>query len=275
MEYSVLMSVYYKEKAIFLKESIDSIINQSVPTNDFVIVCDGKLTEELDKLLLEYSRKYNFINIVRLDKNQGLGRALSIGLKHCKNELVGRMDSDDISTKDRFKKQLNAIEQNPNSIVVGGYIEEFYISVGDMNLIRKVPLDNDEIVTMCKKRNPMNHVTVMFKKSKIEKVGGYMHMPYLEDYYLWLRLIVENNILLNIPEVLVNVRTGKDMYKRRGNKEQIKGWYQLQNIMNKHKMVSKFDVIIHMLEITAFVYTPSKLKELTYKVFLRKRDFHE
>lgn len=269
-KYSVLMSVYYKENPEFLKKSIESIVNQTLQTDDFVIVCDGPLTEELYKVIEEYQQRYSFIHVFYLNENRGLGLALNFGIKKCKNELIGRMDSDDISVRDRFEKELMYMERHPEIDVVGGFISEFEDIIDDLNSIRKVPLSNKEIRKEIAKRNPMNHVTVVMKKSKVFRAGGYKHLPYLEDYYLWLRMIIKNCKFANIDEVMVNVRTGREMYKRRGNREQIKGWIYLQKIMIKKKMTSMPMSFVNVILLIGFIYTPPQIKEKLYKIFLRK-----
>ena len=166
--YSVLMSVYYKEKAIHLDESMQSIFNQTILTNDFVLVCDGTLTSELDTVIGKYQKKYpNILNIKRLKTNKGLGNALNEGLNLCKNELVARMDSDDIAKIDRCEKELNAFNNNQNISIVGSAIEEFVENTNQVVNIKRVPSDYLEIIKFSKKRNPFNHPSVMFKKSDI------------------------------------------------------------------------------------------------------------
>lgn len=269
-EYSVLMSVYYKENPEFLKRSIESIVNQTIQTNDFVIVCDGPLTEELYSIIKEYRKRYSFIHVYYLKENKGLGLALDFGIKKCRNELIGRMDSDDISVINRFEKELQFMERHPDIDVLGGLISEFENEIGDLGSIRKVPLSNREIKREITKRNPMNHVSVVMKKSKVLKAGGYKHLPYLEDYYLWLRMIIKGCRLANIDEIMVNVRTGREMYKRRGNREQIKGWIYLQRIMRQKRMTSRILSYLNIILLIVFVYTPPQIKEKLYKNFLRK-----
>ena len=112
--YSVLMSVYFKESPEYLRTSIESIRGQSASTNDFVVVCDGPLTSELDAVLEEEQEKFgSVLHVLRLEKNEGLGNALNKGLKLCKNELVARMDSDDISRPERCEKQIELFERYP------------------------------------------------------------------------------------------------------------------------------------------------------------------
>jgi glycosyltransferase involved in cell wall biosynthesis len=271
-KFSVLMSVYYKENPNYFKEALDSIlVNQSVIPNEVVLVQDGPLTQELDAVIDEFKEVFpDRIKIISLEKNGGLGKALNIGLTHCKYEIVARMDSDDISDKCRFEKQIKFLEDNKEVDIVGGSIAEFYDTYEKIITERKVPRDMDSIIRMMKRRNPINHVSVMFKKSKVIRVGGYKHLPYLEDYYLWIRMVQDNAKIVNIEDVLVYVRTGENMYKRRGNKEYISGWYTLQKSMKKIGIINKFDIVVNMINIIGFIYTPAGVKEFAYKKFLRK-----
>lgn len=127
-EYSVLMSVYFKEKPEFLKRSIDSMMSQSIAPSEIVIVKDGKLTDELDCLIEQYNNKFpNIFNIVELEKNIGLGLALAEGIKHCKHELIARMDSDDISCKFRCEMQLKEFEKDKDLDVCGDTLSNLQI----------------------------------------------------------------------------------------------------------------------------------------------------
>lgn len=124
--YSVLMSVYYKEKPEYLKQAIDSIQTQTLPTDDFVLVCDGSLNDELDSVIMAKQQEMGTVlNVVRLAKNGGLGNALNEGIKHCKNELVARMDSDDIAYTDRCEKQIEVFNTHPEVSICSGIVEEF------------------------------------------------------------------------------------------------------------------------------------------------------
>lgn len=219
--YSVLMSVYYKEKAEYLRESMDSIYNQTVPTNDFVLVCDGPLNEELDNIIAQMQDKFgDVLNVVRLEKNVGLGNALNEGLKHCKNELVARMDSDDISCNDRCEKQIEIFSKEDDVGIVSGSIIEFEGNIAHVIGERVVPTSKESIRRFSRKRNPFNHVAVMFKKEEVFSAGGYNEEYHLfEDYYLWVRMLKKGTVGLNVSSVLVYVRTSTDMYMRRGGVE--------------------------------------------------------
>ena len=174
MDYSILMSVYHKEKPEYLKEAIESMLSQTVKSNDFVIVCDGPLTKELYDVIEFYEKdKSNYIRRIQLEKNMGLGKALNIGLENCKNELVARMDSDDISVNNRIELQLKEFEKNSELVLCGTNISEFYESIDNIIGSRNVPSEYVQIIEFSKKRNPFNHPSVMFKKNIVKEVGSY------------------------------------------------------------------------------------------------------
>ena len=197
MNYSVLMSVYRKEKAEYLQIAMDSMWNQTAPTDDFVLICDGPLTEELDTVIFEMKEKHtDALNVIRFEKNMGLGRALQVGVNACKNELIARMDSDDISLPDRCEKELAFFETHPDVSIVGGVIEEFTdITPGafvpnEIKTKRVVPETAEEIALFAKKRNPFNHPSVMYCKEAVLAAGNYQDVRYMQDYYLWIHMLI-------------------------------------------------------------------------------------
>ena len=168
--YSVLMSVYIKEKPEYLKEAITSILNQTVKTNDFVIVCDGPLTEGLNKVIADFVTTYSgLFNVYRLEHNMGLAKALNNGILQCKNEIIVRMDSDDVSMPDRVEKQMKAMKEK-NADIVGSNIIEFVGDISNTGNMRVVPENNEEIIMFAKNRSPFNHQSVMYKKSDRKSV---------------------------------------------------------------------------------------------------------
>lgn len=272
MDFSVLMSVYMKERPEFLEQSLRSLlIKQTLLPTEVVLVEDGPLTEELEAVISNYVERFpTQLRLVRLGKNQGLGKALSIGLHHCNFELVARMDSDDVCHERRFETQVKHFEENRDLTVLGGSIAEFYNTPSQPTSQRRVPCDIQGIVRMMKRRNPINHVSVMFKKSAVINAGGYMHLPYLEDYYLWIRMIETKCLMANLDDILVYVRIGEGMFRRRGNKEYIRGWYLLQRKMKAMNLINVIGIASNMISIIGFIYTPPILKSLIYRNFLRK-----
>ena len=187
MDYSVLMSVYKSEKAEYLRIAMNSMWNQTVPTNDFVLMCDGPLTDELDAVIEEMQSEHPELHVIRFEKNGGLGHALQVGVKECKNDLIARMDSDDISRPERCEKELAVFADHPELSIVGSVIEEFTeIEAGAtvptaINAKRVVPEKSEDIITFAKQRNPFNHPSVMYKKDDVLAAGNYQDVRYMQD----------------------------------------------------------------------------------------------
>ncbi len=215
-KYSVLMSVYNKEKPSYLRESIDSMVSQTEKPDEIIIVKDGPLGKELDDVIKEYKDKRpELFVILELPENKGLGNALNKGLEISKNELVARMDTDDISLPDRCKKQLMEFEKNKNLCIVGTQINEFIDQPTEIIRSRVVPLTYDDILEFSKRRSPFNHPTVMYKKSKVLELGGYRTYGRKEDLDLFIRMIHENSYAINLNEVLLLYRSNQDNLQRR------------------------------------------------------------
>lgn len=269
LNYSVLMSVYYKENPKHLAESIESMLNQTIKTNDFVLVCDGKLTPGLMSVLEKYADN-PIMNIVYLEKNVGLGEALNIAMPYCKNELIARMDSDDISLPERCEKQLKVFE-TMDVDVVGTSIEEFIDDPNHIVSQRQVPKRHSDIEKYAKKRNPVNHMSVMFKKSKALACGGYQSFYFLEDYYLWIRMIIAGCKFFNLQETLVKVRTTHDMFMRRGGYSYFKSNKMLQKFMLESGFISRYRYVMNIFErFVVQVVMPNKIRKLFYLKALRK-----
>lgn len=274
MEFTVLMSVYKSERATYLREALKSVLDdQILLPNELVLIEDGPLNNELEEVIKYFENKYRtIIKVIKLKDNHGLGEALNIGLKHCSNEIVVRMDSDDVSRSDRFIKQINYMKENPEIDLIGSSIKEFESTIYEVLSVKKVPCTKEEIISFAKKRNPFNHMTVCFKKSAVINAGGYKHLPFLEDYYLWIRMILNGCEVRNNEEPLVYMRTGNQMLVRRSNKAQIKSWIFLQKYMTARKFISQKDHAINVISIVIFVYMPIWMKKALYKRILRNRD---
>ena len=270
MGYSVLISVYYKEKAEYLIECLESMVHQTVQPSEIVIVKDGKLTAELEDVLTKYKTKYQrLFKFVCLEKNVGLGLALAEGIKNCSHELIARMDSDDISIPNRCELQLREFAKDSLLDVCGGYIKEFCDSKEKVVSIRKVPLVDSEIKEYQKRRDAVNHVTVMFKKSKVLEAGNYQHALLMEDSLLWTNMILHGATFKNIDDYLVYVRTGADMFKRRGGLKYFKKYKNGRKIILQTGYISKWDYYYTLLVQLIFSILPNSVREFVYEKLLR------
>lgn len=268
--FSVLMSVYFKEKPEYLSKSLDSVFEQTVKPTEVVLVEDGKLTEELDEVIALYEKKYkDILKVVKYEKNRGLGIALHDGLLECSNEIVFRMDTDDICLPTRFEKQLKVFNEQ-NVDIVGSNITEFDETMENKTSERIVPETDEEIKKMAKKRNPMNHMTVAYKKSSVIAAGNYQDMMYFEDYYLWARMINNGCKFYNVQETLVNVRGGNDMIKRRGGKKYIKPIINFEKALLKLKIINRFQYMKNVTQRVGVSLIPNSIRFMLYKKALRK-----
>ncbi len=270
MDYSVLMSVYYKEKPEYLKQSMESIAQQTIPTQDFVLVCDGPLNDALDCVIVEMQDFFGErLHVVRLPENVGLGRALNEGIKHCKNEIVARMDSDDIAHPDRCEKEMHMLIKKKVDIISAG-VEEFTDTPEVVDVKRIPPETHEEILAFAKKRNPFNHPCVMYRKSEVEAAGGYQDFYLLEDYYLWLRMLMNGSKGYNIQEPLLWMRAGRDMYKRRAGWKYAKSQRALFRYMKQNGFISAKSCFVSSVIRTASALAPNWLREKVFKKLMRK-----
>lgn len=272
MKFSVLMSVYFKENPVYFDLALKSnLIDQTLKPDEFILVCDGKLTTELEEVINKYTELFpNIFKVYRLAENKGLGTALNYGLEKCSYEIVARADSDDISDSERFEKQLNFLESNKDIDVLGAAIDEFDSDPNKRVFLKLLPTNSVELYEFAKFRSPLNHMSVMFRKSVVQSVGSYMHMKYLEDYYLWLRILIAGHKIANLSDVLVHARIGNGMIYRRSSREYISGWERLSRYMLENKMINKAEYLRNILAVRIFVYMPAPIKNFSYKTLLRK-----
>jgi len=210
------MPVYFKDNAEYFEEALHSITtNQQLKPDEVVIVEDGPITEELNQLLTDFERANPIIQRYRLSENQGMGKAMNYGLRQTSFDWVARMDSDDIARPERFARQVEYLKANPNVTILGSSIEEFDKTIGDKGMVRTLPENHGEIMKMMRMRNPINHMTVFYRRDIALKAGGYWDERYFEDYNLWYEMSKKGAVLHNLPDNLVDVRVGNNMIERR------------------------------------------------------------
>ncbi len=212
--YSILMSVYCKEDPEYFRQAIASMLEQTYPSDDFVLVCDGPLTQALEEVICRYA---DSLRVIRKPTNTGLADALNVGLSHCRYDLVARMDSDDISCPDRCQRQCQRFAQDPELMILGAAVLEFSQTPQQPYGKRETPSEYDAICAYSRKRSPFNHPAVMYRKQAVLAAGGYSsEYPFFEDYDLWVRMLRSGVKAANIDEPLVNMRMLENTYQRRG-----------------------------------------------------------
>ena len=238
IKFSVLMSVYKNDKPSYLKDAINSVMNQTLKPNQVVIMVDGPIGDNLKDVLNEYEDN-KIIDIIYKEENEGLGITLNRGLNYCKYDYVARMDSDDICESNRFEVEIGYLEKNNDIDVVGSLINEYDETMSRIISTRIVPENDDEIKEYLKKRNPMNHVSVIYKKEKVLEVGSYEDYLFFEDYHLWSKMIKNNCKFHNIQLCLVKVRGGDSMFKRRGGKAYLNHIKRFEKFLLDQDLINK------------------------------------
>lgn len=269
MGFTVLMSLYDKESPDFLKESLDSLIRQTLVPDEIVIVEDGPVGKSLESVLQEFGRRYDALKIIRLPQNLGLGDALNEGLKHCSDDLVARMDTDDIAKPERFRKQVEFMESHPDIDVISAWIEEFEGNTGNVTSIRKLPETHEEILKFAKFRNPINHPVAMFRKSAVIKAGNYRKFLLFEDYYLWARMLMNGSKFHNIQESLLYFRSSPDMFGRRGGWKYARDEFKFQKELHKMGLISFPELIKNETTRFGVRIVPNFLRKFLYRKLMR------
>ena len=271
-DFSIVTSVYKNDNPEYVRLALDSMmVNQILKPSEIVLVRDGLVSDALESLLCEYEIQYaNVIRVIRLDQNGGLGKALKLGVEEAKHNIIARMDSDDICDPNRFELQMRFLEENPDVDIVGGQMTEFIGSPDNIVGKRVVPCTNEEIYEYMRERCALNHVTVMFKKQTVLNAGNYQDWFWNEDYYLWVRMMINRSKFANLPETLVNVRSGIEQYARRGGIKYFKSEAGIQRYMLENDIIGKG---IYMLNIAkrliVQILLPNSIRGWVFRKFAR------
>ena len=273
-KFSVVTSVYRNDKPEFVRVALDSmLVEQTLKPSEIVLVRDGSVPVDLERLLFEYEAKYSDVmHIIRLDKNGGLGNALKLGVENATYSLVARMDSDDICLPKRFEKQVAYMAEHQECDIVGGQMTEFLGEPTNVVGKRVVPESNEAIYEYMKSRCALNHLSVMFRKDTFLKGGNYQDWFWNEDYYLWVRMMMNKCVFANLSDVLVNVRSGEDQYARRGGMKYFKSEEGIQRLMLDNKLINRCEYSVNVAKrLIVQLLLPNWLRGWVFRTFARKK----
>mgnify|MGYP000878671829 CR=1 FL=1 len=209
------MSVYQSESPDNLSKAFTSIwTNQTVKPDQVVLVQDGPLPSELASEIGAWRKTLgDCLAVIEFSENRGLGAALNAGLSACRNELVARMDTDDIAFAERFAIQSDYLSFHPEVDVVGSFVEEMDESGIPLGL-RRMPVDHEAIRDHLW-ASPIVHPTVMMRRSRVLSAGNYdPACRRRQDYELWFRCAENGLRFYNLPQPLLYYRFGAGTHKK-------------------------------------------------------------
>ena len=268
VKFSVILPVLERQDIkLGFSKAIESIFKNTIKPDQVVVTIDGKVSKHFEEILKSYEFK-NKLDLVWIPSKVGLDKALNLGLLKCRNEIIFRADGDDINKTNRFEVQLPYLLDIYD--IVGSYVDE-YDEDGKYISTRKVPQTDKDILKMMPFRNPINHMTVGFKKSQIIKLGGYPELFLKGDYGLWIKLKAANLKFFNIDQSLVKAKTGKRMIKDRGGRKYILSEFFLQKFLLKNGLTNIFLAIVIFFMRSSVFALPENMRSLIYLKFLRSR----
>lgn len=266
------MSVYYKDSPEWLKQSIGSMLKQTVEPAEFIIVKDGPVTQKINKVLDHYKKSHpELFNIIQLKENVGLGLALRTGIENCHNEYIARIDADDYAVPKRVETQLNIFKKHPELGLVGSNVEEFSDTIDNVISHVVLPEKHQDIYSFAKKRCPFRHPSLLYKKSAVLTAGNYRSYHLCEDYDLYTRLLQTGCKCFNIQKPLTYMRVDKDFYKRRGGIKYLKSILKFKNEQVATGFFSKKDYVVSATPHIITCLMPNALRDWTYRKLLRRK----
>lgn len=275
---SVIMATYAGDTPDHVAAAIDSILDQTQPPDEVVIVATGSIPSALGDVLEDYRTDGENgdgdsvappIHVHSRSTDRGPGDARAIGVEQARYEYVAVMDSDDLAVSDRLEQQVEFLNTHPEIAGVGGYIAEFETDPTDPELIREVPCDPEAVADCARTRAPINHPTFVVRRSNVLAAGNYPEMYHGEDYVLYGRLLDQGDQLANIPAVLTNVRAGTEMHARRG------GWQlaleETTMLARLHRLgaMSLSWLCVNLAVRLPMRLLPNQLRSAVYDRFLR------
>lgn len=266
------MAVYDKDVPAYVEAAVESVVHQTLPPEQVVMVVDGPVSDALKALLTKLATDYPIIELVWLPNNVGVGQAVALGTEHCRYPYIARMDSDDIAVPTRFARQMAYLSAHPEVDLVGSNGQEFYDEVTRVAGVKAVPETHDAIVKFMKRRSPFCQQSVMMKKAALAKAGGYQSYLWVEDWYLWIRMYLSGAVFYNLQEPLVWLRINRATFVRRHGLQyyrQIKG---ILKYMRQHRMLNWVQYTrAKVIRFIGHVLVPVGLMNGCYRLFLRKK----
>lgn len=265
--FSVLLPVYAGDDPQFLERAFRSVtVEQTLRPAEVVVVRDGPvgdaLAAVLDGLAQSVVSTGVEVRVVDIAENVGLARALERGLAACTHDVVARMDADDVSRPERFARQLELVAQGYD--LVGSAIQEFDDEDAP-GIVRVPPITTAEVDRASRFVSPFNHPSVVYRASVVGRAGGYEHLPLMEDYWLFVRMLASGARACNLPEPLVLYRVGAGAYARRGGLRLLRSELRLQRLMYRSGWTSWVQLARNVVVRGGYRLVPEALRRVAYR----------
>ena len=263
-DFSVLMSVYYKENPEWFRASLDSIFSQTLLPSEILLIKDGALTVALEDVIIEYSNRYPIFKILENKENMGLGLSLREGVLASSNEIIARMDTDDLMHPTRFEKEYRCLIDNSYD-VVSSWTLMFEGTLDNIIAVKKRPELHNDIVKLAHRRSPVSHPGSMFRRTAVLRAGNYQDVHFYEDYHLWVRMILTGSVFYNIQGPLFYLRTSSEQIKRRGGWEYAKNEMKVFLFFYRSGFYSLYDLIVNIVLHTSVRLLPVTVRRKMLK----------
>ncbi|HET9022037.1 MAG TPA: glycosyltransferase [Ornithinibacter sp.] len=267
---TVLMTTYHGTSVEELERSIASLVGQTRPADELLVVVDGPVPEPLDTALATAVAEHPGIRVERLPRNLGSGLASARGLELATGDFLARHDADDVSLPPRFEREMAAIEEHGLDLV-GSAMLEFERSPDHVVGVRTNPRTHEQIVARMRLNNPINNPTVVFRRRLAVEVGGYADLRYMQDYDLFARLLAAGARAENLDEPLVLFNAGEGMISRRGGWRMLRHEWDVQRRLMATGTIGPVLLVRNMLVRGAFRIIPPSLLRRVYAVLFRSR----
>lgn len=269
--FSLLLPVYAGDTAKHLDRAFRSSVHQqTVPPSEVVLVQDGPVGAELVAKIAELIADSPVpVRLVPIPQNVGLARALTLGLAECANDVVARMDADDISLPERFAVQVPLIAQGHDLVGSGMYeFTEDEAGTETLGSTRNPPTASADIARIARFHDPFNHPTVVYTKSAVTRAGGYGPPALMEDYFLFARMIADGAHTCNSAQWLVMYRVSSGAYKRRGGLALLSSELELQREMRRIGFTSRTQWLRNVAVRGGYRLIPQSVRRAIYGRFM-------
>lgn len=269
-DFTALLPVYIHDDLNYFMMAVKSVFKNTVKPAEILIMQDGPVHENMVVFIDFLIKKYpHILHHISNQKNQGLGYTAAKGVLSAKFEIIARVDADDLSTEDRFAKQLQCFCEDAQLDIVGSNIAEFNDDY-EIQTHRTVPSTATDIDHFSKMRSPFNHPSVMYKKESVIQAGNYADIKHFEDYDLFVRMLAQGQKAKNVAQNLVFMRAPESMYERRGGAEYVRKYISFRKKLLHTGYIAKKEYLFSILGSLLTSYSPVFVRKILYRLFLRK-----